>query len=94
MIKTGEKLPAELRQALSLFLKTADYHVLATKDGIKSGYTIRNMMQGVAQVNEEGSDTAQLLVDYGLEKAKDQIEKLKNAMAVIEQYASKKEVAA
>ncbi len=94
MIKPGETLPKDLRTALSIFLKHTDYHVISTKEGTQSAYTIRNMMQGVANITENNEATAQLLLDYGLEKATDHIEKLKKAKEVIEKYTRNKEVAA
>ena len=95
-LEVGQKLPVELRTAISIFLKNADY-VLVAEESKRSEYTIRNFMKekNTHELgSEEAKEAAEILISHTVKKAKSHIQNLQAAMAVIEKYNQPKEVAA
>jgi len=96
MLEIGKPIPKKTRKALSLFLKTADYHILGEKEDtpLKSS-TIRDLMRGVEITNTDRMETAVKLIQYGLDKACEVIKNLDEAKETIRiEISNLKEVAA
>jgi len=90
-LKIGEKMPLELRTAISIFLKGSDYAIVVDQmDTPRRQDTIKNFMAGTHEIiSQESLETAEKLVEYAIDKAEDRISKLKDAASVIQKYKTR-----